>query len=117
MNALYWVSTLIVSGFLLLSSYTYLFSQNTIEGIRDLGFPDFFRIQLAILKIFAVLGLLLTQVPSYVKEWSYAGTGLFIITAMVAHIVHKDSIFILIVLTLLLLLLGLSRYSLPTGIN
>ncbi|GAL80210.1 hypothetical protein JCM19274_3780 [Algibacter lectus] len=37
------------------------------------------------------------------KEWTYAGgVGLFLLTALVAHIKHKDSIFIMVLLVVLM---------------
>jgi len=92
MKITYWVTTVVLCLFLLWSSYTYLYSKQTIIGIKALGFPDFFRVQLAILKLIAVLILLFPQIPLVVKEWAYAGVGLFFITAIVAHTVHKDPI-------------------------
>ncbi|GAA3612224.1 DoxX family protein [Flavivirga amylovorans] len=97
MNIIYWTSTSLVSLMLILSSYTYLFNKSTIEGIRELGFPDFFRIELAILKIVGVIILLLPSIPIQIKEWSYAGIGLFFITAIVAHTAHRDSIILTII--------------------
>lgn len=94
MQIIYWGTTSLVAAMLLWSAYTYFFSQATIDGVRTLGFPDFFRIQLAVLKIMAVAVLLLPQVPMQVKEWAYAGVGLFFLTAIIAHAVHKDPIFI-----------------------
>lgn len=90
MKNIYWTTTILLSAFLLWSAYTYLFSKSTIEGVRDLGFPDHFRMQLAILKIIAVAILLIPQIPMQVKEWAYAGVGLFFLTAIVAHTAHKD---------------------------
>ena len=111
MNTVYWVSTITISIFLLLSVYTYFFSENTIQGLRDLGFPDFFIIQLAVLKILAIIALLMPNLPTYIREWGYAGVGLFLITAIVAHTVHKDSVFILLLLLVLIVVLVISRYS------
>ncbi len=111
MNIIYWVSTALISYFLLVSSYTYFFSESTIEGLRDLGFPNFFRIQLGVLKVIAAFVLLIPNVPTYMKEWAYAGAGLFLITAIVAHIAHRDSIMILIFLLILVAILIVSRYS------
>ncbi|SHI61076.1 DoxX family protein [Aquimarina spongiae] len=90
MKAIYWISTLLLSAILLWSAIAYLINKEMIEGVKALGFPDFFRVQLAILKIIAVLLLLIPQVPLQAKEWAYARTGLFFITAIVAHIAHKD---------------------------
>lgn len=112
MNTAYWISTSIISVFLLLSSYSYFFSESTIQGVRELGFPDFFRVQLGVLKIIGVAILLLPNIPNYVKEWGYAGIGLFLITAMVAHIAHRDSIMLLLLLVFLLGSLIVSRYTL-----
>lgn len=94
MQIIYWVSTTLVSIMLVLSSLSYFFHQATIEGLRDLGFPDFFRIELAVLKLIAVLVLIIPCFPNQFKEWAYAGVALFYITAIVAHFVHKDPYFI-----------------------
>ncbi len=110
---IYWLSTFIIAAFLFLSSYTYFFSKSSIEGIRALGFPDFFRVQLGILKVIAVVVLLVPSIPTFVKEWGYAGVGLFLITAMVAHIAHRDSIMLLILLIFLFATLAVSRYTMP----
>ncbi|MFK7931930.1 MAG: DoxX family protein [Saprospiraceae bacterium] len=112
MQTIYWVSTLIITGFLALSSYTYFFSAVTIEGVKDLGFPDFFRIQLGVLKVIAIALLLLPNLPTFLREWAYAGVGLFLLTAFVAHIAHKDSVGLLILLLFLFAALAVSRYTL-----
>lgn len=108
---LHFISTLLISAFLLFSSYTYFFSEATIEGVKELGFPNFFRIQLGILKVIAAVILLIPNLPTYVKDWAYAGTGLFLITAMVAHIAHKDPPFFLVLLVVLFAILVVSRYT------
>ncbi len=97
MKTTYWISTALLSLILLWSAYSYIFSKATIEGVRDLGFPDFFRVQLAVLKIIAVLVILLPQIPIQFKEWAYAGVGLFFLTAIVAHTAHKDPFFITLI--------------------
>lgn len=102
MKIIYWSSTAILSIFLLVSSYSYIFSKSTIQGIKALGFPDFFRVELAVLKLIAALLLLLPFVSLQLKEWAYAGVGLFLITALVAHIQHKDSVLITVLLLLLM---------------
>jgi len=79
---------------LLWSSYGYIFSKAMIAGVKELGFPDHFRILLAVLKFMAVFALIIPQLPLYLKEWAYVGTGLFFITAIVAHAAHKDPIWL-----------------------
>lgn len=109
MKIIYWASTVLISIFLILSAYSYLFNKSTIEGVKDLGFPDFFRIQLAVLKIIAVFMLLIPVIPIQIKEWTYAGVGLFLITAIIAHLKHRDSIGITIILVILFAILCLSN--------
>jgi len=84
-SIIYWTTTSLI--FLLdavipaLTSHTEL----AVEGIRHLGFPDYFRIQLTIFKVVGGVLLILPQTPSRVKEWVYAGFGISFISAMVAH--------------------------------
>ena len=96
-TTLYWISTSTIALFLFWSAYTYLFSKATIEGVRELGLPDYLRVQLACLKLIAMAALLIPKMPLQIKEWAYAGVGLFFITAIVAHTVHKDPFIITIV--------------------
>jgi hypothetical protein len=112
MKTIYWTSTILLSAFLLLSTYSYFFNKSTIEGIKALGFPDFFRIELVILKIIAVGILLIPAVPHQYKEWAYAGVGLFILTAIIAHIAHKDSLMMTLLNLVIFMLLIISNYYL-----
>ncbi|MEM1206908.1 MAG: DoxX family protein [Acidobacteriota bacterium] len=109
----YWVSTVLVSAFLALSAASYVLHPPTIEGVRELGFPDFFRLQLAVLKTLAVPVLLIPRVPPPAKEWGYAGVALFLITAMVAHHAHRDPIALNLVNVMLFGLLITSYLTLP----
>jgi len=112
MQAIFWTTTIIISSFLLWSSYSYIFSEATIKGVGDLGFPDHFRVMLAILKLIAVVVLIIPQVPLPVKEWAYAGVGLFFITAIIAHFSNKDPLVINLINIVLLCILIVSRYAL-----
>ncbi|WP_298533464.1 DoxX family protein [uncultured Algibacter sp.] len=112
MKTIYWTTTLILGVFLIWSAYTYLFSKQTIIGVRELGFPDFFRVQLAILKIIAVIILLTPSIPFQVKQWAYSGIGLFLVTAIVAHIAHKDSFLFTLINIFLIMLLVISNFYL-----
>ncbi len=109
MKTIYWSTTSITALYLLWSSYGYLFSKLVIEGIEKLGFPNFFRIQLAVLKIIAVIILLLPQIPIVIKDWAYVGIGLFYITAIIAHFAHKDPLIINSINIILLALLIVSN--------
>lgn len=111
MKITYWISTIIICFFLLLSSYTYLFHKTTIDGVKKLGFPMFFITQLAVLKLIAVAIILIPNLPIQFKEWAYTGVMLFLITALVAHIAHKDSVSISIMLVMLMFVLAASYYT------
>lgn len=102
MNNIYWSFNILLAVFLLWSSYTYLFDKNTIEGIKDLGLPDFLRLELAFLKLIAVLIILLPIQSLTVKNWAYAGIFLFLLTALVAHLKNQDSVFIIIFLLVMI---------------
>ena len=55
------------------------------EGIRHLGYPDYFRIELTVFKVIGALVLILPMVPGRYKEWAYAGFGISLISAFISH--------------------------------
>ncbi|MEM7765237.1 MAG: DoxX family protein [Pseudomonadota bacterium] len=108
---MYWISTIIIAALLAISAYTYFFVQSTIDGVRELGFPDFFRVQLATLKVLAAIVLVTPQVPTQTKEWAYAGVALFLLTAIVAHTARKDPVSLSLLNLIFFAVLTLSNYS------
>jgi hypothetical protein len=64
------------------------FTSNTemaIQGIRHLGYPDYFRIMLSVFKVAGALVLILPFFPAKLKEWAYAGFGITMIAAFVSY--------------------------------
>lgn len=59
-------------------------TEPAVEGIRHLGYPDYFRVMLTVFKILGVLALVLPIVPGRVKEWAYAGFAFNFISAFVS---------------------------------
>ena len=55
------------------------------EGIRHLGYPEYFGNALVVFKILGVLALVLPQVPKRIKEWAYAGFAFDFIFASISH--------------------------------
>lgn len=106
--SVYWTATVLLCAFLALSAASYLLHQTTIRGIRTLGFPDYFRIQLAILKLAAIPVLLFPEAPNTLQIAAYAGVAFFLITAMVAHFAHRDPIWLNLINVVLLGMLSLS---------
>ena len=82
---IYWTTTGII--FLLegvmpaLTSHTPL----AVEGIRHLGYPDYFRVMLTVFKVAGALALILPFVGARFKEWAYAGFGITMISAFISH--------------------------------
>lgn len=54
------------------------------EGIRHLGYPDYFGTTLTIFKIMGALVLIIPQIPKRVKEWAYAGFTFDIVFAFIS---------------------------------
>ncbi|MBK6266582.1 DoxX family protein [Marivirga sp. S37H4] len=82
---IYWISTGII--FLFEGVLVALTSQTEFakEGIRHLGYPEYFGVLLAILKVIGALALILPMVSPRIKEWAYAGFAFTIISAAVSH--------------------------------
>ena len=59
-------------------------SELAVQGIRHLGYPDYFRVMLTIFKILGVLALVVPTVPGRIKEWAYAGFAFNFISACVS---------------------------------
>lgn len=75
-----------------MSAIQYFTSPEMISTFGHLGFPDYFRMELGIAKIIGALVLILPMVSSKFKEWAYAGFGIVLISASVAHIAVGDPI-------------------------
>jgi uncharacterized protein YjeT (DUF2065 family) len=56
------------------------------EGIRHLGYPEYFGTLLAIFKVAGSLILVIPQIPNRLKEWAYAGFGFDFIFAFLSHV-------------------------------
>jgi hypothetical protein len=54
------------------------------QAINRLGFPSYFRVELAWAKLFGVAALL-APVPARLKEWAYAGFAINLVSAIIAH--------------------------------
>lgn len=75
------------------------------EGIRHLGYPEYFGNALVIFKVLGVLALIIPQVPQRVKEWAYAGFAFDFIFASISHGavdgINRQTFFPLVVLGIL----------------
>lgn len=93
---IYWSTTGLVGFMMLFSAYNYISNPQLVAGFKHLGFPDYFRIELAIAKILGVAVLLTPIIPTKIKEWAYAGFGITFISASIAHTSSGDPVAMII---------------------
>lgn len=84
-NIIYWVTTIII--FLMEAVMPAFTSQTELakEGIRHLGYPEYFGNALVAFKILGGLLLVIPQVPARIKEWAYVGFAFDFIFASISH--------------------------------
>ncbi len=103
----FWTATLLIALFEgvmpALTSQTELAK----EGLKHLGYPEYFGNALVVFKILGVLVLVTPQVPKRIKEWAYAGFAFDFIFASISHGavdgLNGQTFFPLIVLGILIL--------------
>ncbi|HEU4733325.1 MAG TPA: DoxX family protein [Kofleriaceae bacterium] len=71
------------------TAYAQLRLPQVAESFTHLGFPAYFRVELAWAKLLGVV-LLLAPVPARLKEWAYAGFAVTLGSALVAHLSVGD---------------------------
>ncbi|MEY4628109.1 MAG: hypothetical protein RLZZ595_435 [Bacteroidota bacterium] len=82
---IFWTATIIIALFEgvmpALTSQTELAK----EGIRHLGYPEYFGNAIVVFKVVGVIVLLIPQVPKRIKEWAYAGFAFDFMFATISH--------------------------------
>jgi hypothetical protein len=85
----YYVTTGIIALMMTYSAIAYLTKPDMAQAFRHLGYPGYFRIELAIAKLIGV-ALLITPVSRRLKELSYAAFALTFVSACIAHTCSGD---------------------------
>lgn len=104
---IFWITTIII--FLFEGVMPALTSQSELakEGIKHLGYPEYFGNALVVFKVLGVLALVIPQVPNRIKEWAYAGFTFDFLFASISHFAVDgfgfQSFFPLIILVILLI--------------
>jgi len=80
----YWIITGITMALIILPSY-FAPKEYLIETIKKLQFPDYFPLELDILKIVGAIIILVPAIPTMFKEWAYVGFGILLLSASLAH--------------------------------
>lgn len=81
----FWTATTIIALFEGLMPALTSQTELAKEGIRHLGYPEYFGTALVIFKVLGVLALVIPTVPKRVKEWAYAGFAFDFIFATISH--------------------------------
>ena len=89
---IYWAATGILGAMMLFTAFNYLTNEEMKAAFVHLGFPAYFRIELAIAKIIGVIVLLIPAVPQRIKDWAYAGFAITFISAFIAHTSSGDPV-------------------------
>lgn len=118
----YWIATSLVALSGLMAGIMYFTSPFIAKEFKHLGFPDYFRIELATAKIVGAIAIILPIVSYRIKEWAYAGFAIAFISATIAHIsVESVSAAISPLISLLFLVISyvyyikLNRYKALAG--
>lgn len=118
---IYWTTTGIIGAMMLFNAYGYLTIEEMKAGFVHLGFPSYFRIELAIAKLIGTLVLLIPFIPKRIKDMAYAGFAITFISAFIAHSSSGDPLSVaimpLIFLSILVVSFIYSYKSVPVQAN
>jgi len=106
----YWISTFILAILMSFSAYSYLTNPVAKQAFLHLGFPDYFRIELAFAKLTGAV-LLMIPLSTRIKEWAYAGFTITFISAFIGHLVSGDPVTYIVMPVVFLIPLGISYFT------
>jgi hypothetical protein len=81
----FWIVTALFCLQIGFTAYAQLRLPVVAEAFARLGFPAYFRVELAWAKLLGMV-LLLAPVPARLKEWAYAGFAITLGSALIAHL-------------------------------
>jgi hypothetical protein len=114
---IYWVSTMLIVLPAIMGGISHFVSpQYLIESFNHLGYPQYFRYEMAIANILGAFVLVLPKASTRFKEWAYFGFGLVYISALYSHIWSGDGASLIMAPILFLLILSVS-YNYNIKIN
>ena len=82
---IFWTSTIIIALFEGLMPALTSQTELAKEGIRHLGYPEYFGNALVFFKVAGVLAIVIPKVPTRIKEWAYAGFAFDFLFAAISH--------------------------------
>ena len=102
----YYITTGLISMAMAFSTYAYLTNPEVKQGFQHLGFPDYFRVELAIAKGLAAIALWLPV--RILKETAYIGLSISFVSAFIAHLNVGDPMFNTVYPLIILMILVIS---------
>jgi hypothetical protein len=88
----FWISTGLFAFQMGFTAYAQLKLPQVAGAFVHLGFPPYFRVELALAKLVGLAALLVPMVPARAKEWAYAGFAITLVSALIAHFAVGDGI-------------------------
>jgi hypothetical protein len=82
----FWISTVLFALQMGFTAFAQLRLPQVAAAFVHLGFPAWFRVELACAKFIGLAVLLLPLVPARLKEWAYCGFAITLISAVIAHV-------------------------------
>lgn len=110
LKIVYWTTNILFSVLMLFSASQYLTNDTMKEAFVHLGFPSYFRVELAVAKFIGVIVLLL-PLSKTLKQWTYSGFSIVLVSAFVAHYSVNDEVGKLIAPVVIGLILLASYFS------
>lgn len=105
---IFWTATIIIFLFEGLMPALTSHTELAKEGIRHLGYPEYFGTILVVFKVSGALALIIPQVHNRIKEWAYAGFAFTFIFACISHWVIDGFGFLTILPLIILVILVVS---------
>lgn len=84
-KVIFWISTIVIALFEGLMPALTSQTELAKEGIRHLGYPEYFGNALVAFKVLGVLAIIIPKIPTRIKEWAYAGFAFDFLFATISH--------------------------------
>lgn len=84
LKIIFWITTVIIFLFEGVMPLFTFQTEMAKEGIKHLGYPEYFGIALVVFKVLGVLALVIPKIPRRIKEWAYAGFAFDFIFATIS---------------------------------
>ena len=99
-----------VSLMMLFTAYSYLTNDEIKAAFVHLGFPSYFRVELAIAKLIGALVLIIPGIPHRIKQFAYFGFAITFVSAFIAHTSSGDPAKVAMMPVIFLIVLAVSYY-------